>query len=1696
MPDECTKFNDAVNFCVKGKDGKGNDAWLNSTAMFARADGGWQFHVPDDYTYNGKKISVDNPLPSYIIGNWINGNSYDDKNLRVQTTVNGADHDYYLSYWDLDLSGYGNSQYQGSYTIYAKLPDDAVLPDGYTDHRVPIIVNLAKTENDEAALEKLLEKNRISTTQPANTKVNLFDYWLDKQDSKDYADSATVDDDGINVGHALKFRRSGFEDKNEKKYNQWTSYSGYPYRLNGANSQGMVQNTLDDSGYPKLNTAATAGTTDNGQQYAGADESLSYLFNPGEKSGSKASYTDVKNLFKVENGYYKFDSAENYAEYDHKENAFHVYNQGAVSSSNTINADGKRMTNFFPFNKASDVFTKDTTGKGITYDRSIEPYATGQPGRSGVFSDKVNINHYFGMTMETRFTQKYHGHTNSNENDTPTDNNNQVKYEFSGDDDVWVYVDGVLVADLGGIHNRDGFTINFATGDITVTNHQMDGQDPYNKPGTDTTFETSTLKQKFEDAGVDTSNFEGNTLPNNTSHTLKFFYLERGNTDSNCSLMFNLIDIPDNSVKKIDQYGNPVKGAGFKMYSAYSDYKIDSGQVPFAMGDTDANGVFGLTDPLTGDPRSLAALKTGGVTNILVKESKVPDGYRRAGWQNPHIKVVTKTVNGGDYTYLKSENENPYQSGSQVVTGLDVSVTGGGNKVTCGAAEQCDLTKGAMFAIVMKHKTNADGSDAGWYPVTGDTLNGWKIWDNPTQLMQTPSVIKRQIASRDATGNWHLKFDELPGDVEDYAFLGGGKYSINYYYTTDALDGGVINYTPIAATGLSRELSSTIYVSDIVNTLAVQKLDENGTPFKLTDKDGKDIPGNHAEFALYKDEDVAKNDDGKPTGVKDGGSAYATMTTRDYAKTSGDYFDKKSAVVFSGLTNGTYYVRETKAPTGYGLNSHWTKVVVNDNGVFADAGIANDNIKVQVGLGSVVKSLYPTVDGIIDKTLTNLTVGLKSADSTDMGDELNKENSLATAANNANANNTEGDQPNYLYGTNPDYTPSSEDGNCAKKNDDGLCTRFKDYSKGTEGTYAAAPPELKFGTMTLNGKSYKETPKAHYSHFPYYWAQQYGSLEKMMQSYGDYAYQDPDEAMSGRWESFLTGTGDEPHAMAVQTQGSDTVAHLSYHGLSSDAVFEYSPTRTKDANGQYIKNGKYDTNGTYVVNADNCTSDDSCEYELAYDKSDANYPDAFTADDDFSVDEGFPMLSVTQNYEDAQHGVSGADKQKLDNTELSGLFSGLTTIQVTDRGFSPLKISNVVVDLKDNTKKAGQDGTLPNPAPNAQFGFTITLKAGKGMSDVTDEYDYKLCTFDGTDPTQYNSQTCEPQTKTLSLKPVATTTGLWESIVRLFTARKAAAETNAYSGTLNLKDGQIAVFDELPETIDYTMTESSIPTPFYQKEVVAEDKDGTQVTPKSDDAISGNATGETKKDTNRHAHFVNTFGVEAQPGVIKKVTGMDWKGDKNFTFDLTRTTADGDAAKKVYRYKDGNKTTGVVEELSADGLTASTNGKIENGKTQSVNFPELVFNDTGTYTFKVAEETTDVPEGWKYDTTGISGTDKGRVTIKVAQEEGHEPTVTLTYGAGAGTGDKSTFVNSFATVTALPLTGGNAAARLWLGIGGVLLACCMAVYAAMNRKRAMAGMISAGGSRGLHGTRIARNMRDIVHDLRSRGTGKHSRTSR
>lgn len=355
------------------------------------------------------------------------------------------------------------------------------------------------------SLSQIPETVTVEKTHPEGITINLFDYWLVGKESQDDSNPIDYEKLGINLNHRLKFGKGmdtvepkEAKDPNGNKnaienalaagnINAWT---------NGARPMaGIVASTLGDDGYPVLKKNANLQS-----------ESLGYLFNNNSGSGKEA-YLNVGGLLQQDSeGYFYYNSQENFAAFDSSQKLFTLYDEDGVKAKGE-SPDGQ----FFPFNTAEEVF-----------------------GDSEVYSTDEVINHYFGMHMTTSFQQTPGGKSLSGDN-------KPVTFSFSGDDDVWVYIDDVLVADLGGIHDACSVEINFSTGEIYVFKDKEGGSrgEGYYDQGetlynADSAGIAPTLKEMYTKAGKEGSvEWKNKTFADESYHTFDFFYLERGNTDSN-----------------------------------------------------------------------------------------------------------------------------------------------------------------------------------------------------------------------------------------------------------------------------------------------------------------------------------------------------------------------------------------------------------------------------------------------------------------------------------------------------------------------------------------------------------------------------------------------------------------------------------------------------------------------------------------------------------------------------------------------------------------------------------------------------------------------------------------------------------------------------------------------------------------------------------------------------------------------------------------------------------------------------------------------------------------------------------------------------------------------------------------------------------------------------------------------------------
>ena len=321
---------------------------------------------------------------------------------------------------------------------------------------------------------------------------------------------------------------------------------------------------------------------------------------PEKQISGREVYQNVQFPFvKDASGYYEFNSSKN-----------HVHVDKSKKNGQTLTLESGKQTvgsvsSFFPFNA----------------DGNYSP------------------DYHFGMNMSIPF------YINENGKD---ENNNPIKFEFSGDDDVWVFINGKLVLDLGGIHGAIDGSIDFSTGEVKYGFNKTNNVKVIKAGQTTQTDAASTTLQKL---GIDMAELAKG------ENNLQIFYLERGAGESNCKIKFNLqqrdslevnktlgstTPYTDNNFEfqllKQNQNGQyePVGNKAYTLYTANNSIESNNYK-------TDKNGKFYLK---AGQRVNFTSNKIG-----KYKVVELTGGYEKT-WSGRKESIATGNI---------SDNKNAYE---------------------------------------------------------------------------------------------------------------------------------------------------------------------------------------------------------------------------------------------------------------------------------------------------------------------------------------------------------------------------------------------------------------------------------------------------------------------------------------------------------------------------------------------------------------------------------------------------------------------------------------------------------------------------------------------------------------------------------------------------------------------------------------------------------------------------------------------------------------------------------------------------------------------------------------------------------------------------------------------------------------------------------------------------------------------------
>lgn len=198
--------------------------------------------------------------------------------------------------------------------------------------------------------------------------------------------------------------------------------------------------------------------------------------------------------------------------------------------------------------------TKDDASRNRGADNSTNGKGYGFfPFNQTVTGSAPQYNYGFGAKLQFDFTLTEDGYVVVGKDNDGNDIKVPIKFFFSGDDDVWVYIDGELMLDVGGAHGKASGLLEFGPNN-TVTpyvssNKNTDQNDTMVYKGYGSGETTKTVKYNGQPITF-TKKGTTKTLKKQSTHTLTMFYMERGMWESNMALAFNFPDHNELQVEK------------------------------------------------------------------------------------------------------------------------------------------------------------------------------------------------------------------------------------------------------------------------------------------------------------------------------------------------------------------------------------------------------------------------------------------------------------------------------------------------------------------------------------------------------------------------------------------------------------------------------------------------------------------------------------------------------------------------------------------------------------------------------------------------------------------------------------------------------------------------------------------------------------------------------------------------------------------------------------------------------------------------------------------------------------------------------------------------------------------------------------------------------------------------------------------
>lgn len=693
--------------------------------------------------------------------------------------------------------------------------------------------------------------------------------------------------------------------------------------------QGLLNPILNEQGYPV--------TSDKGYDKG---ETLKPLF-----SGGKT----VNNLFRQdiydETGYYEYSSFENYA-YLGSDSNFKVYNQ--IGTPNNDKNYFYQRGNFMPYNDIKD--GKFSSNFNL-FDENGKSLKTGDPGyNKKLYKTQGDNNYQFGMYMDTNFVQPKGGIVSKSKE--------AMRYEFNGDDDLWIYIDDILVLDIGGVHDAHSGYIDFSTGEIGTYDSEM-GHEPK--------LFTTTIKEQFQKAGYFPDGtkwndekvakyFDDDTFIDYSPHYLKMFYMERGSGASNLHMKFNLEAVPEGQIEVKKELTNTDKEKFANVEFAFQVWAQEIVGTDAQGNETYSDKYVTLNQAVEKDSQKPVEFKSA-----TFKPGGKDTTYENVFYLKPQQSVQFKGLKANRKYYVSEVGVSAKEFDKIIINGTEY--------VTYDEDEQ-------ISGVITDIET--DKQEVSKRPVVV-CQNNCSAY-NSRELRVTKAITAGQ-STRD-TFSFQIQFTGQDGAFENYSsgeYYLKDKQGLYYYYNKDGKlvsqsesivcgttgKDGIVRGIPVDYTiVITQIVSGTSFLVKEVELDKEQYLEPDKSVNKEMCGDSK-VPGADGMILLGKDAEVTitntkrvntlrikKVDEQDSIKVLEGavfeiqkwdGSQFESVKKdgKNWVLTT----DEEGFVVFSELVSGKYKLVELEAPSGYLLDTEnnsfevdlpYTKINPEDSSIEVD----------------------------------------------------------------------------------------------------------------------------------------------------------------------------------------------------------------------------------------------------------------------------------------------------------------------------------------------------------------------------------------------------------------------------------------------------------------------------------------------------------------------------------------------------------------------------------------------------------------------------------------------------------------------------------------------------------------------------------------------------------------------------------------